>query len=77
MTDKCTRCGKRFTTVRVMISQNVKTERVKENGVWEPLPNMDVISHEILCEDCFDKYAEIMSQMNYSKKDNLTQEKED
>lgn len=61
MIDNCTRCNKKFTDLKITIAQMIETERVKENGVLEKLPNLNVVSREILCKECFDLYAETMS----------------
>lgn len=60
----CTRCGKKLGDLKITISQNFKTARLKESGQWENLPNLDVNSYETLCKECFDEYAHLLSQMN-------------
>ena len=60
--DNCTRCGKRFTDLKIEISQMVETNRLKDNNVWEKLPNLNVVSKEILCKECFDLYADNMTK---------------
>ena len=61
--ENCTRCGKRFTDLKIEISQVVETNRLKDNHVWEKLPNLNIVSKEILCKECFDIYADNLSKI--------------
>lgn len=64
MPDKCTRCGKPFTNLRMRVTLSLYTERMKESGVWEEIPNLNQSSTEVLCEKCFDDFCDVMNQMN-------------
>lgn len=61
MIENCTRCNKKFTDLKITVSQMIETERLKENGVWEKLPNLNLVSREILCKECFDIYSDTIS----------------
>ena len=62
--NKCTRCGKEFTDLKVSVELGLYVERLKDTGVWEEVPNMTQESREYLCPDCFNKLCDILSQMN-------------
>lgn len=64
----CSRCKKEIKDLKINITMRVETERLKNNSVWEKIPNLDNISHEVLCEECFNKFADVMSQMNIKHK---------
>jgi hypothetical protein len=60
----CTRCGKEINNLRINVVLKIDAQRLKDSSTWEDIPNLNNISREVLCEDCFDKFATIMSQMN-------------
>jgi hypothetical protein len=63
----CTRCGKEFKDFRVDLRVQTRVDRLREDGVWEFIPNLDIRSREVLCYDCFDKFtAAIGGEMNVS-----------
>jgi len=64
---KCTRCNKVFDDLRIDISFSIKVDRLKEGSVWEYIPNLDNTSREVLCYDCFNKFSELMLQLNIKK----------
>jgi DNA-directed RNA polymerase subunit RPC12/RpoP len=66
--DRCSRCGKEFNNLQIEILLETRTSRVKENGLWEPLPNLSVKSREVLCKECFDIFA-IGINENMNKKE--------
>lgn len=62
--NNCTRCGKEFDKFRIMTIFHMETQRIKENGVWEEIPNLNNTSKEILCEECFDELTHVLEGMN-------------
>lgn len=62
--NKCTRCGKEFTDLKVSVELGLFVERLRDTGVWEDVPNMNQESKEYLCPDCFNKLCDILAQMN-------------
>lgn len=62
--ENCTRCGEKLGKFRINTILHIDTQRLKENGVWENIPNLDNTSKEILCEKCFNEFAEILENMN-------------
>jgi len=62
--NNCTKCGKKFDEIRIDVSLLIRTERAKENGIWERLPNLENSSKEILCQDCFDEFTHAFSSLN-------------
>jgi len=67
--DNCTRCGKELNDFRISIGFDIKVDRMKENSIWEYIPNLDSTSREELCPDCFDEFSEILSQLNIKYED--------
>lgn len=62
--ENCTRCGKKFDRFRINTILHIDTQRLKENGVWENIPDLNNTSKEILCEECFNEFTDILSKMN-------------
>jgi hypothetical protein len=63
----CTRCGHVIdepNDFRVDIGFSIRVDRLKEDTLWEYIPNLDNISREVLCMSCFDRFSDLMSQMN-------------
>ena len=50
---KCSRCGKPLKNVTVEVKLDTHVFRLKSSGVWEKIPNFNLNSREIICEDCF------------------------
>lgn len=65
--EHCSRCGKELTDMRIFTSLALSVERKKTNDIWEEIPNLDQVSKEVLCKDCFDEFADLLAQMNTSK----------
>jgi len=53
----CTRCGKEFKDFRIDVQVQIRTDRLRKDGVWEFIPNLNTNSREVLCYDCFDKFT--------------------
>lgn len=66
--DKCTRCGKELNDFKIDINFSIKVDRMKNDSIWEYIPNLDNNSREVLCLDCFNKFSELMSKMNIKYK---------
>jgi hypothetical protein len=66
--EKCTRCSKEFTDLKVAVKLNVNSCRLKEDGLWENLPNLNVESKETICKECFDIFAEALGRHMELKK---------
>lgn len=60
----CTRCGKPFTDFRLQVIMELHTDRLKDTGAWEEVPNLCQTSIEYLCKDCFNTWVDIQTQMN-------------
>jgi len=61
--ENCTRCGKVFTEFKIDINFNIRVDSLKDDNTWEYIPNLDNESREILCNECFDKFSELMGQL--------------
>jgi DNA-directed RNA polymerase subunit RPC12/RpoP len=64
MSEKCTRCKKELDDFKIDLSFKIKVDRMKENSIWEYIPNLDQVSREVLCQDCFLKFSDLMAQLN-------------
>ncbi len=62
--NRCSRCGKKFEDLRLSIRLDIFTERLKETGVWEEIPNLTQVSTETLCPECFDRFVDAMASLN-------------
>lgn len=60
----CTRCGKPLDDFRIDIQFHVRVDRLREDTVWEYIPNLDNTSREVLCYDCFDKFTAALGTLN-------------
>lgn len=69
---KCTRTGKVFTPGDIAIVLKLSTEcyRMEDSGIFEPIENGNIKTTEILSKEAFDKFYEILSQMNSAFKPN-------
>lgn len=54
----CTNCGKPLNGLRININLEIKAERLTSTDVWEQIKNSEVNPQEILCKECFDKFAD-------------------
>lgn len=61
---QCTRCKKELKEFKIDINFNIRVDREKESSVWEYIPNLDNNSREVLCVDCFNKFSELMGNLN-------------
>lgn len=68
--NNCTRCGKKFTDLRMQVTLELYTERLRDTGIWEEIPNLCQESVEYLCPECFDKWVDIQSQMDIPYQEN-------
>jgi hypothetical protein len=66
--NNCTRCGENFTDFRVDVSFQMKTDRLKDDTMWECVPNLDVVSREVLCLKCYYEFAALLEEMNRGRK---------
>ena len=65
---ECTRCKKPLTDFKVDIGFKIRVDRMKDDSVWEYIPNLDNDSREVLCLDCFNTFSDLMAQLNIKKK---------
>lgn len=63
----CSKCGKELDDFKIEISFRIIVNRMLKSGQWEYIPNLDNNSNEVLCYDCFDKFSEVISQLNLEK----------
>lgn len=61
---QCTKCKKTFDDFKIDINFKINVDRLKENGDWEYIPNLDNLSREVLCYDCFMEFTDLMSAFN-------------
>ncbi len=58
---KCTQCGKEL-DIRVDIALDFKVSRLKSDETWELIPNSVVRPGEVLCEECFSKFVDVIDK---------------
>ena len=59
--NRCSRCGKEFNNFQIEVLLETKTSRLKENKLWEHLPNLSIKSREVLCRECFELFSKSIS----------------
>ena len=60
--EKCSRCGEPLNEFKIRVKFNIKVDRLKDNSIWEYIPNLHNESNEILCNTCFMKFSELISE---------------
>lgn len=60
----CTRCKAPFTDMRVEINFETTVDRLRADKAWESIANLSLKSREILCPECFYKFADAMKSLN-------------
>lgn len=58
---KCSFCGEEIENIIVNIDLNISVRRKREDTTWENIPNMNLKTSEEVCEECFNKFADIIS----------------
>lgn len=61
---RCSRCGKDLQDIAIELKSSATIWKVSENGILKPIENTSDETREYLCLDCFDKYAELLDQLN-------------
>ena len=59
---KCSSCNKKIEDIRVNIGLNFDVKRMKTDGTWEDIPNSIVQPKEILCQECFSEFVDIIEK---------------
>jgi len=59
----CNLCKKQINDFIVKIELKVAAERLTSAETWEQIPNSKLHVAEVLCKDCFDRFAETMSKI--------------
>lgn len=60
----CSRCCKEIKDLVIDIKQKVDLYKITEQGLYSPIGNISEETHEYLCPECFEKYAQCMQQLN-------------
>lgn len=58
---KCSFCDKEIEDIIVNVDLNVSVRRKREDTTWENIPNMNLKTSEEVCEECFNKFADTIS----------------
>lgn len=66
--EKCTKCNVVFDDLKFFIKLHIEASRKSTTGVWEPINNIDINSHEVICKTCFDEFAKNLERMNKENK---------
>lgn len=61
---ECTRCKKKLTEFKINIEFHICVNRMRPDEKWEYIPNLDELSREVVCVDCFNEFSELMSALN-------------
>ena len=60
MNCKCTFCKKEINDFRVRISLETFLEREREDQTIETIENSKILTQEILCPECFEKFCDLL-----------------
>jgi hypothetical protein len=60
----CTRCRTPFTDMRVEVNLETMVDRFRDDRDWESISNLTLHSREILCPECFYKFADLLQTLN-------------
>jgi len=58
----CSSCGKKLDKIKIEIALSFKVDRLKEDSTWENIPNSIANPKEILCEECFDSFVDVINE---------------
>jgi len=63
---KCSKTGYEFKSgdIAVIVNLNLKMLRMNDTGMFEDIPTGMSSTNEILSKEAFDKFVEIMNQIN-------------
>ena len=75
--DKCTKCGESLDDLKIIIRLNIETIRKTFACTWEKVANMNIQSNEVLCKECFDKFADGLNKVMNESEDENKDEDED
>ena len=57
----CTFCGAKIDSISITVDLTVRAARKRTDDTWENIPNMNVLTREELCSECFDKFTDIVN----------------
>ena len=61
---RCSRCGKELKGAFIQIKTEYQLKEISEEGMIMAYPNASEPTSEMLCPDCFNKYAEVIDSLN-------------
>ena len=61
---RCSRCGEMINGVYIQIMTHYQIKELTEEGNILPYPNATEPTSEMLCPNCFNKYAEVIDSLN-------------
>ena len=64
----CTFCGDELNELMVETNFSLKTHRLKEDDVWENIPNLNLTTREVLCENCFQGFIKVLNDEMVKRK---------
>lgn len=66
----CSRCGKIIDDVVIRVESSIVVFKPEPNGMMTPYNNLKEPTSEMLCLDCFDKYAKCLNSLNQDLESN-------
>lgn len=61
---RCSRCGKRLEGAFAQITTQYQFKEISEEGIILSYPNAAEPTSEMVCEECFNRYAEAIDALN-------------
>lgn len=56
----CTWCGKQLDSIKVTVQLRIIAERQTSFDSWETISNSDLMTKEVLCQECFNHFTETL-----------------
>ena len=61
---RCSRCGKPLEGSLIQIKTQYVINEITEEGALIPYNNLSEPTSELVCQSCFDHYAEVINSLN-------------
>lgn len=64
MAIRCSRCARTIGDALIRVENSIQVFKVSDTGVLVPYSNLSEPTSELLCPECFEKYAQCLDELN-------------
>jgi len=64
MAIRCSRCARTIGDALIRVENSTQVFKVSDTGVLVPYSNLSEPTSELLCPECFEKYAQCLDELN-------------